>query len=272
MKAQGGVGSAFWSGICEAMKRKADYVVNIDGDGQMDPRDMEKLLRPILDNEADMVTASRFKDPNLVPNMPKIKLWGNRRVADIVSKIVGRKYYDVACGYRAYNRETLLHLNLRGKFTYTQESFLNLASKSTIRIMEMPLAIQGERKFGKSRVASSICRYAFKSGSIILCAFKDYRPIQFYGSLSMVALLIGGILATIFFAHFIMTGRFSGFLWAGLSGAFMVMVSIILAVIMIVSDTLSRIIMNQEEILYYNKKREYYGEFGEYQQQKECEK
>lgn len=256
-----GVGSAFWSGVCEAMRRKADLAVNIDGDGQMDPKDIEILLKPIIENEADMVTASRFKNPKLVPAMPKIKIWGNRQVARIVSNIIGEKYYDVACGYRAYNRETLLRLNLKGKFTYTQETFLNLANKREIRIMEIPLEIRGEREFGKSRVAANVCKYAFKSGSIILRAFKDYKPIKFFGGLSLGFLLGGVIFEIIFLSHFVMTGRFSGYLWAGLTGAFMAMVSLIFAVIMIVSDTLSKIIVNQEEILYYSKKREYYGDF-----------
>lgn len=255
-----GVGSAFWSGIQEAMRRKADYAVNIDADGQMNPRDIEKLLVPIVNGEADMVTASRFKNPQYIPNMPPIKRWGNERVAEIVSNIVGEKYYDVACGFRAYNKRTMLMLNLKGKFTYTQETFLNLANKRNIKIVEVPLAIRGEREFGNSRVASNVLKYAFKSGSIILGAFKDYKPIRFFGSLSLLFLGMGLVLEIVFFTHFFMTGMFSGYLWAGLMGAFFAIMSMILLILMIVSDTLSKIIMNQEEILYYSKKREYYGD------------
>lgn len=255
-----GVGSAFWSGIQEAMRRKADFAVNIDADGQMNPRDIEKLLAPIVNGEADMVTASRFKNPQYIPNMPPIKRWGNERVAEIVSNIVGEKYYDVACGFRAYNKRTMLMLNLKGKFTYTQETFLNLANKRNIKIVEVPLAIRGEREFGKSRVASNVLKYAFKSGSIILGAFKDYKPIRFFGSLSLLFLGMGLVLEIGFFTHFFMTGMFSGYLWAGLMGAFFAIMSMILLILMIVSDTLSKIIMNQEEILYYSKKREYYGD------------
>lgn len=255
-----GVGSAFWSGIQEAMRRKADFAVNIDADGQMNPRDIEKLLAPIVNGEADMVTASRFKNPQYIPNMPPIKRWGNERVAEIVSNIVGEKYYDVACGFRAYNKRTMLMLNLKGKFTYTQETFLNLANKRNIKIVEVPLAIRGEREFGKSRVASNVLKYAFKSGSIILGAFKDYKPIRFFGSLSLLFLGMGLVLEIVFFTHFFMTGMFSGYLWAGLMGAFFAIMSMILLILMIVSDTLSKIIMNQEEILYYSKKREYYGD------------
>lgn len=254
-----GVGSAFWDGVVEALRRKADYAVNIDADGQMNPNDIEKLLLPIVNDEADFVTASRFMKREYYPQMPKIKFWGNQQVAKIISSITGKKYYDVACGYRAYNRETLLRLNLTGKFTYTQETFLNLANRRQIRIMEIPILIKGEREHGKSRVASNVLKYAIKSGSIILRAFKDYQPVKFWGSMSLAFGGIGFVFEFIFLLHFFKTGFFSGYLWAGLTGAFLALVALVILVIMIISDVLAKIIINQEEILYYDKKRAYYG-------------
>lgn len=47
------VGAAFRTGIEEALKRKADVIVNMDGDGQFNPKDIPKLIEPILDKEAD---------------------------------------------------------------------------------------------------------------------------------------------------------------------------------------------------------------------------
>ena len=73
-----------------------------------------------------MVTASRFLDRNLVPQMPMVKRWGNGGVAGIVRLLTGRRFRDVSCGFRAFSREALLRMNLFGNFTYTQESFLDL--------------------------------------------------------------------------------------------------------------------------------------------------
>lgn len=253
-----GVGASFSDGVKEALRRQADYAVNLDADGQMDPADIQHLLKPIISGEADMVTASRFKDSSLYPDMPAIKRWGNDKVAKIVSRIVGRRYYDVSCGFRAYNREALLRLNLRGRFTYTQETFINLANSGHIRIAEVPVAIRGEREFGKSRVASNVFKYAYKSGSIILSAFKDYQPVRFFGSISLISFLIGLAFAVIFFAHYFITGVFRGYLFAGLIGAFMILIALIFCVVMVISDTLGRILKNEEEILYLNKKSLYY--------------
>lgn len=253
-----GVGSSFSAGIKEALRRKADYAVNIDADGQMNPKDIEKLLKPIAGGVADMVTASRFKDRELIPQMPKVKRWGNNRVAQVISMIVGRRYYDVSCGFRAYNRETLLRLNLRGKFTYTQETFISLANNNHIRIEEVPVEIRGEREFGKSRVASSVLRYGIRSGSIMLSAFKDYQPVRFFGGAALIFLLAGLIFESIFLGHYIMTGYFRNYLWAGLTGAFMAVTAMIFFVLMILSDTLGKLVKTGDEILYYSKLNTYY--------------
>lgn len=254
-----GVGASFADGVQEALRRRADYAVNIDADGQMNPKDIEKLLKPIVGGAADMVTASRFIDVNLYPQMPVVKRWGNDRVAEIISWIVGERYYDVSCGFRAYNKETLLRLNLKGRFTYTQETFINLAASRHIRIMEISVEIRGEREYGKSRVAASIINYAMHSGSIILSAFKDYRPVRFFGSLALFFLLVGMFFEAIMFVHYIHTGFFRDYLWAGLIGAFMAMAAMIFLILMIVSDTLGKMIQTQEEMLYLNKKWIYYG-------------
>src|SRR5687768_4727618 len=58
-----GLGKVFGTGLERAMRRGADIIVNIDGDGQFDPGDIARLIEPILQGEADFVTCSRFADP-----------------------------------------------------------------------------------------------------------------------------------------------------------------------------------------------------------------
>src|SRR5687768_432830 len=121
-----GLGKVFQAGIEAAMRRGADLVVNIDGDGQFDPADIAHLIEPLLDDEADFVTCSRFKDPELYPVMPRVKYWGNWAVVKIVNAICGgSRFTDVSCGFRAFNREALYRLTLFGKYTYTQECFID---------------------------------------------------------------------------------------------------------------------------------------------------
>src|SRR5690606_29841681 len=128
-----GVGVAFHTALRYAINNGADFIATLDADGQFNPADIPKLVAPVFAGDADFSTASRFKDPALVPEgMTAIKLWGNRMMSRLISRLARQKFYDVSCGMRCYNRRAMLSLNLMGEFTYTQEVFLNLAFKRLV--------------------------------------------------------------------------------------------------------------------------------------------
>jgi glycosyltransferase involved in cell wall biosynthesis len=251
-----GVGAAFHTGMKAALKKGADVIVNIDGDGQHNPGDIPALLRPVLDGKADFSTASRFKEPSLIPRMPGIKLWGNKMMSRLISYLTGKKFYDVSCGFRAYTRDTALRLTLVGKFTYTQETFLDLAFKG-LSIAEIPLAVKKEREFGESRVASNLWKYGFRTSKIIFRAFRDYKPLRFFGFISLPFLTLGTLLLTFLLIHYIASGQFSPHKWAGFSGLGSIILGLIFFILGLVADMLDRIRLNQEELLYYKRKEEY---------------
>jgi glycosyltransferase involved in cell wall biosynthesis len=187
---KGGLGHVFRTGLERAMRRGADIIVNIDGDGQFNPADIRKLIQPLLDDKADFVTCSRFSDPALRPTMPIVKYYGNQWVTSMINWICGgTKFTDVSCGFRAFNREAAYRLTLFGRFTYTQECFIDLFSKG-LRMAEVPLKVRGVREHGKSRIASSIFKYATNSFPIILRAMRDVQPLKFFGG---IAALFGGM-------------------------------------------------------------------------------
>ena len=247
-----GVGSAFQSAVAYAVDKRYDLMVNIDGDRQFNPNDIPKLVAPILAGQADMVTASRFIDPCFTPIMPKVKLAGNHMMSFLISRLVGRKYADVSCGFRCYNRESLLKLNLHGAFTYTQETFLDFAVKR-VEIKEVPIEVVyfPDRQ---SRVAGSVFKYAINTAKIILRGYRDYYPLRFFWGLSAFFALPSLLLGILFFSHYWLTGMFSGYLYAGFSSAFLLLVAMVFFVLGIVTDMLDRIRSNQDRILYLLKK------------------
>jgi glycosyltransferase involved in cell wall biosynthesis len=249
-----GVGVAFHSGIDKAIELCADVVVNMDGDGQFNPRDIPRLVEPVLQGRADFVTASRFKDKALIPEMSRVKKWGNHGMSALISFLIGEKFYDVSCGFRAYSRETILRLNLMGEFTYTQESFLDIAFKN-LKIVEIPLKIQGERKHGNSRVVKSIGNYAMNTAKIILRTFRDYKPLKFFGYISFFLFLSSCFLGLLFFNHYLQTGKFTQYLWAGFSSGFLLLFSLLFFVTGLLADMLDRVRQNQERLLYMEKKK-----------------
>jgi glycosyltransferase involved in cell wall biosynthesis len=244
-----GLGSTFRESISVALSERADIMVHIDGDGQFDPSDIPLLVAPVVDGVADMVTASRFADPKLIPRMPLVKRWGNSCVAWIVRLLTGKKFHDVSCGFRVFSRETLLRMNLFGTFTYTQESFLDLIFKN-LRILEVPVKVRGVREFGESRIASSIPRYAIRSLKIMLRAFISYNPFRFFASIAVVCLTAGFLLLGFLGVHYFRTGAFSPHIWAGFVGGSFCFLGFTTLVTGLLGDMLVRMRMNQEEILY----------------------
>jgi len=251
-----GVGAAFNTGIKAALQIGADIIVNIDGDGQFNPKDISTLIKPILDEDVEFVTASRFIEPALTPKMPKIKLWGNKRMSFLISRLTGKKFFDVSCGFRAYSRDTVLKLTLFGQFTYTQETFLDLVSKG-ISIKEVPLTVKKAREFGKSRIASNLWKYAANTIRIILRAYRDYKPLRFFGYISLPFSVVGLSLEIFLLVHYMIAGQFSPHKWAGFSGITLIILGLIFFILGLVADMLDRIRINQEELLYLRRKKEY---------------
>jgi len=254
-----GLGKSFQDGLEKAMSVKADILVTIDADGQFDANEIKNLILPIINKEADFVTGSRFIDKKLTPaNMPLVKRWGNHQIARVISFSTHQKFYDVSCGFRAYSSEAMLRLNLIGKFTYTQETFLDLAHKG-VTIMEVPVTVKyfdGR----KSRVASSLIHYAIKSFNIILRTIKDYRPMLFFGTSGVGIFLIGLALDLLIFNYYLKYNTFSPYKMVGFLGAFLNAVGIMVFFIGMLADLLDRIRLNQEKQMYMEKKAKYYTE------------
>ncbi len=252
-----GVGAAFATGIDAALRLGADIIVNMDGDGQFQPEDIPALIRPILQDGYGFVTCTRFGDPDYVPQMPRVKKWGNRMMCRLVNWVIRNgTFSDVSCGFRAYTRETALRLNLFGKFTYTQESFIDLAAKD-VPMTEVPLRVRGVRKFGNSRVAGNLWKYAFQTLPIILRAMRDTRPLTFFGLIA-AAFLAAGLAQSLFVAGWWLgTGRTTPWTAMVTTGAGCAILGVGIGTLALVADQLGRIKRIQEEMLFISRQKHY---------------
>lgn len=248
-----GVGQAFQTAVNYAVEHGYDLMVNIDGDCQFNPQDIPKLVQPVIAGQADMVTASRFMNSEMTPNMSKVKLMGNHMMSYLISRLVRQNFHDVSCGFRCYSREALLQLNLHGSFTYTQETFLDFAVKR-LTIMEVPISVLyfPDRM---SRVAGSISTYAVSTAKIIFRGYRDYFPLRFFWGIALGFSIPAVLLGMLFFGHYLIVGVFTGYLFAGFLSAFFTIMATVFIVLGIVADMLDRIRSNQERILYRLKKR-----------------
>jgi len=248
-----GLGITFKEGIEAALQMKAGIIVNIDGDGQFDTKDIPKIIKPILDGKADVVTCTRFGVKELEPEMPAVKRFGNEIFTKTMSFLTGKKFTDTQCGFRAYSQEAALSMSLFGKYTYVQEVLLNLISKG-FEVVEVPCKVKGERK-GKSRLVKHWWDYGLRALLIIVRTLRDYNPLKFFGVLGVGMFLLGALSAFALWVRLLLKHAIDPFLWVVYADVILIILGFLLIILALLADMNDRQRKIQEEILYRIKKK-----------------
>ena len=142
---------------------------------------------------------------------------------------------------------------LMGKFTYTQEVFLELAEKG-MRIKEVPCKVRGVREYGKSKIVKNPVSYGLNSLLIILKAFRDYHPLQFFGTIGATVFLVGFVMGLFLLAHF----KPYPLQWITPNLSLVtIVVGLLLFVLALIADMNDRHRKIEEELLYMLKNKEY---------------
>jgi glycosyltransferase involved in cell wall biosynthesis len=248
---------SFQFAVNKALELGADIAVNIDGDLQFKPEEIPNLVNPILEGKADFVAGTRFTGTR-PDDMSLGKYYGNKLGAYIVGRLARKNFQDVTCGFRAYNREAMLSMNINSKYTYTQESFQLMANKK-LDIVQVPISIK-YYEGRKSRVVLGIMNFIKISAFNILRAFRDFAPLKFFGIMGLLPFLLGVFCLIFLGAHWLNTGDFSPYKFVGFTGIYLVSLGLLVALFAVLSDMLGRMLNNQEKILYFEKKN-YYSKF-----------
>ncbi len=250
----------FTQAIETCLELGADLAVNIDGDLQFAPEDIPKIVKPVIEDGFDFVAADRFTDmdsgKSVRPaNMPVNKYLANRVGTWIVSSLTRQRFRDVTCGFRAYNRAAMLALNINSTYTYTQESFQLLALKQMdIKAVPVKVTYFPGRK---SRVVTSFFGFMINSAVNIVRAYRDFAPLRFFGSLSILNFILGLMCSGFVYAHWLRTQQLSPYKSLGFLGLFFMSMAVIFAITALLADMFDRILNNQEKILERLKKQEY---------------
>ncbi|MCD4706953.1 MAG: glycosyltransferase family 2 protein [Candidatus Sabulitectum sp.] len=230
-----GLGTAFRTMLSYARENGFNFMATMDADGQFNPEDLATLTEPVINNETDFSTASRFLNPELTPDMPALKKWGNARVAKLVSSLANTKIQDATCGFRVYGPRTLERVACFSRFTYTQEVLIDVARKG-LRIKEIPVKIRGEREHGKSRIASNLWRYAHLSIEAMYSVAHGHSPWRFYGTPAFLLIAGGTLLGLLVLIRWLVVGSISPYTAFGIGGLFMITFGILLLLFASVAD------------------------------------
>jgi glycosyltransferase involved in cell wall biosynthesis len=246
---------SFKQAVENSLQEGADYMVNIDADGQFDPNDIPKLLNPILIGRSDMVIANRFGKTK-AQNIPWIRETLNRFAANVIGFFLNHKTNDLTCGFRAHSREALLRLNLTNvHFTYTQETIIDAIGKNLkLEWVAVPVKYFDNRE---AKITKSLFKFVNNSGKIILKAIRDVRPLKFFGWPGLILLATGLIGFGYFFYLYFQDFKITPYLNYIAFSSIMLLLGIQLLIFSLIADMIKSSRQLTEELMYQWKKEKY---------------
>ena len=147
-----GIGGAVQTGYQFALENGFDVAVQVDGDGQHDPREIPRLLEPLLEDRADMVVGSRFAPGGGYRGTP-LRRVGIHLFAAIVSLLVRARVTDTTSGFRAVNRKAIRLFALDYPSDYPEVEATVLLVRHRLRMLEVPVQMR-VRETGSSSITA----------------------------------------------------------------------------------------------------------------------
>ena len=145
-----GIGGAVQTGFKYARSKGYDYMVQIDGDGQHIPQEVEKLAHTMEQSGCDMVIGSRFLDIRSFRTT-----WGRRVGIKIFyllfRMLINTKITDGTSGFRIYNRKSIEVLSKYYSNDYPEPDAIILLKKHGLQICEVGVEMRA-REHGKSSI------------------------------------------------------------------------------------------------------------------------
>jgi len=132
------------------VKAKGDIIVTLDSDASHRPEELEEVIRPILDDEADLVIGSRYLNQRGIAAR-KLNAFGVRIFNYLIQLFTGVGTTDSQSGYRAMKREVLRKQKLKSGEYEIESEMLVKTAKQGFRVREVPISFE-QRTYGRSGV------------------------------------------------------------------------------------------------------------------------
>lgn len=187
-----GYGAALATLFRRAYELGVDVVVTLDADLQHNPEDIPRLLKPVLDGEADIVVGSRFMDER-GSGVPRGRMLGIKLITRLANTASYMGLTDAQSGFRAYSRRALEHIKPTEHGMGASTELLLKAKEKGLRIKEIPIKV--DYKVENPSTQNPI----YHGLDVLLSTIKHLsirHPLLFYGLPGTLAL----ILAVIFYA------------------------------------------------------------------------
>ncbi len=244
-----GLAAAFRAGLQKALEEGADLIVNTDGDNQYNGADIEVLVRPVLDHQADMVIGDRqiSKHKEFSP----LKKCLQRLGSWVIGSLAGTTVPDATSGFRAYSRQAALQMNILTQYTYTHETILQ-AGLLGLKIASVPVRVNPKTR--QSRLFRSMSGYIRRSMATILRIYLKYKALKVFALLALMPFLAGSAIGVRFFYYYIV-GQGDGKVQSLILCAVLLNLSFVLFVLGVLADLIGFNRQLIEEVLVLERKR-----------------
>jgi glycosyltransferase involved in cell wall biosynthesis len=228
-----GLAAGFQAGLDACLKLGADVIVNTDADNQYFGGDIPKLVEPILAGRADMVVGDRETDS--IEHFSPLKKRLQRLGSAVVRRASGTNVPDTTSGFRAYNREAALQMQVVSKFTYTLETIIQ-AGKVLVAVDHVPIRTNGKTR--ESRLFPSMWSYVRRNAVSIFRVYALYEPLRLF----MIAAGVVALPAAVIWARFLwffFSGEGGGHVQSLILGSTLMIIAVQLVALGVVADILA---------------------------------
>jgi len=224
-----GYGMAIRSIFLKSREINADILVTLDADGQHKIEDINKIIKPVVDGEADISIGSRFLKED--SNTPGYRKLGVKIITKVTNSSLSEKITDAQSGFRAYNNKVLQSLTPADSGMGISTEILIKSSNLGLKIIEVPTEIQYE---GDTSTQNPVSH-----GTEVLMSTLKYisieRPLRFYGIPSAIFFVIGLTFTFLSIQYYAEIGRLSTNLTLVAAGTLLIAIILIVTAILLYS-------------------------------------
>ncbi len=230
-----GYGGAIRSIFLKAKELEGNVLVTFDADGQHRIEDIENVVAPIIEDEADLVIGSRFLDES-EKEVPQYRKVGIKVITKITNASIKKQLTDSQSGFRAYSKKVVDDLNPSEMGMGISTEILIKATTKNFRITEVPIKILYS---GDTSTHNPISH----GSSVILSTIKYTsieHPLKFYGIPSIIFFIIGISFTYLSAQYYAEMGRLSTNLTIVAAGT--VLIAVVLLITSILLYTLVSVV------------------------------
>ncbi|MBF0622961.1 MAG: glycosyltransferase family 2 protein [Magnetococcales bacterium] len=228
-----GLASAFRTGLNHSLLNGADIIVNTDGDNQYAGGDVQRLVQPIIDGEADIVIGDR--QVQKIAHFSPVKKFISRLGSAVVRRASKTDVPDAVSGFRAISRDAALKIHIVSSFSYTIEMLLQ-AGRKQMSIVSVPVGTN--EKLRESRLFKSIPQFLAFSGLTLMRIYAMLTPLRFFVTVGLFFGIVG-LFPILRFFYFYLVDAGSGHIQSLILGGVLLVIGVLISMIGVVADLIS---------------------------------